>query len=97
MANTELLHWAVTRGRSSLGLEPLYNPTVTRKDSTHCVVAVAERELVSLVTIKMIVTAVTPGSGLELRGTLMTPTRVATKLNMRQIKATRTSKRWDIF
>ena len=33
MANTELLHWAVTRGRSSLGLGPLYNPTVTRKDS----------------------------------------------------------------
>ena len=97
MANTELLHWAVTRGRSSLGLGPLYNPTVTRKDSTHCVVVVAERELVSPVTIKMIVTAVTPGSGLELRGTLMTPTRVATKLNIRQIKATRTSKRWDIF
>ena len=33
MENTELLHWAVTRGRSSLGLGPLYNPTVTRKDS----------------------------------------------------------------
>ena len=33
MENTELLHWAVTRGRSLLGLGPLYNPTVTRKDS----------------------------------------------------------------
>ena len=34
MANTELLHWAVTRGRSSLALGPLCSPTVTRKDST---------------------------------------------------------------
>ena len=33
MENTELLHWAVTRRRSSLGVGPLYNPTVTRKDS----------------------------------------------------------------
>ena len=96
MENTELLHWAVTRGRSSLGLGPLYNPTVTRKDSTHCVVVVAERESVSLAITTMIVTAVTPGSGLEMQGTMITPTRVATKLT-REIMASSTSKRWDIF
>ena len=96
MANTELLHWAVTLGRSSLDLGPLYNPTVTRKDSTHCVVVVAERELVSLATTRMIVAAVTPGSGLEKQGTMITPTRVATKLS-KEIMAGSTSKRWDIF
>ena len=96
MENTELLHWAVTRGRSSLGLGPLYNPTVTRKDSTHCVVVVAERESVSLAITTMIVTAVTPGSGLEMQDTMITPTRVATKLT-REIMASSTSKRWDIF
>ena len=101
MANTELLHWAVTRGRSSLGLAPLYNPTVTRKDSTFYAptATTPKRELVSLLTIKMSVALVTPESGLALQGTLMTPTRVATKQSLctEQIMATSTSKRWDIF
>ena len=75
MVNTELLHWAVTRGRSSLGLGPLYNPTVTRKDSTFYAptATTPKRELVSLLTIKMSVALVTPESGLALEGTMMTP------------------------
>ena len=100
MANTELLHWAVTRGRSSLGLGPLYNPTVTRKDSTFYApkATTPKRELVSLEMSKMIAPVVTPESGLALKGSLMTPTRVATKLLlMHQIMASSTSKRWDIF
>ena len=36
-------------------------------------------------------------SGLAQQGTLMTPTRVATKLYTGEIMATSTSKRWDIF
>ena len=97
MANTELLHWAVTRGRSSLGLGPLYNPIATRKDSTYWVLAdTAKRELVSIATEKMTVTAVTPGSGLALEGILMTPIHVVTKLiKTEQIMATRASKLWD--
>ena len=42
----------------------------------------------------MIVTAVTPGSGLALEGITMTLTRVATKLPG-EIMATSTLKRWD--
>ena len=42
----------------------------------------------------MIVTAVTPGSGLALEGPKMTLTRVATKLSG-EIMATSTLKRWD--
>ena len=82
MANTELLHWAVTRGRSSLGLAPLYNPTVTRKDSTFYAptATTPKRELVSLLTIKMSVAVATPESGLALEGFLMTTTRLSTKL-----------------
>ena len=98
MANTELLHWAVTkRGRSSLGLGPLYNPTVTRKDSTFYarIATTLKQELVSLLTIKMSVTAATPESGLALEGFSMTPTRVVTKLLVVEIMATSTSKRWD--
>ena len=96
MANTELLHWAVTHGRSFLGLGPLYRPTVTRKDSTQFVPIATppKQELVSLETTKMIVTAVTPGSGLALEGSKMTLTRVATKLPG-EIMATSTLKRWD--
>ena len=94
---TEILHWAVTRGRSSLGLRPLCKPTVTRKDSTFYVTAAAtpKRELVSLLTMKMTVKAATPESGLALEGIMMTPTRVAMKLLMMQIMATSTSKPWD--
>ena len=97
MANIAPLHWAVTRGRSSLGLAPLYNPTVTRKDSTFYAptATTPKRELVSLLTIKMSVALVTPESGLALEGTMMTPTRVVTKLNTGEIMATSTSKRWD--
>ena len=97
MENTELLHWAVTRGRSSLGLGPLYNPTVTRKDSTFYAptATTPKRELVSLLTIKMSVAVATPGSGLAVEGSLMTTTRVATKLLTVEIMATSTSKRWD--
>ena len=108
MANTELLHWAVTHGRSSLGLGPLCNSTVTRKDfktqlipltTTVNLVSAAKRGLVSLVTTVITVSNQTPESGLALQGTLMTPTRVATKqsLSTEQIMATSTSKRWDIF
>ena len=106
MANTELLHWAVTRGRISLGLGPLCNSTVTRKDLTQFipltrnanpVCDAAKRGLVSLVTNIITVTDLTPESGLAQQGTLMTPTRVATKLNTGEIMATSTSKRWDIF
>ena len=94
---TEILHWAVTRGRSSLGLRPLCKPTVTRKDSTFYVTAAAtpKRELVSLLTMKMTVKAATPESGLALEGIMMTPTRVAMKLLIMQIMATGTSKLWD--
>ena len=82
MANTELLHWAVTRGRSSLALGPLCNPTVTGRDSTYYlyIASSLRRGLVSLETTKMIVEALTPGSGLALEGTTMTLTRVAMKL-----------------
>ena len=98
MANTELLHWAVTRGRSSLALGPRYNPTVTRKDSTFyaSIATTPKRELVSSQTIKMSVAVATPESGLALEGFLMTATRVATKLLTVEIMATSTSKRWDI-
>ena len=99
MVNTELLHWAVTRGRSSLGLGRRYRPTVTRKDSTQFVPKAKppKQELVSLETTKMTVAAVTPGSGLALEGIAMTPTRVATKVESEEIMATSTSKRWDTF
>ena len=96
MVNTELPHWAVTRGRSSLGLGPLCNSTVTRKDSTY-LKPLAKRGLVSLVTNIITVINLTPESGLAPEGTLMTPTRVATKLYTGEIMATSTSKRWDIF
>ena len=99
MANIEPLHWAITRGRSLLGLGPLCSPTVTRKDSTQLVpiAATPKRELVSLVTSKMIVKAATPGSVLALEGNLMTSaTRVVTKPCPGEIMATSTSKRWDI-
>ena len=97
MANTELLHWAVTRGRSLLGLGPLYRPTVTRKDSTFYppIATTPKRELVSLETNIITVTKQTPESGLALEGFSMTPTRVVTKLLMVEIMATSTSKRWD--
>ena len=97
MANTELLHWAVTRGRSSLGLGPRYSPTVTRKDSTYYapIPPALKQELVSLPTIRMSVALVTPESGLALEGTMMIPTRVVTKLYTGEIMATSTSKRWD--
>ena len=92
MANIAPLHWAVTRGGSSLGLAPLYNPTVTRKDSTFYarIATTPKRELVSLETSKIIASAVTPESGLALEGTVMTPTRVATSHI-----AISTSKQWD--
>ena len=92
MANIAPLHWAVTRGRSSLGLAPLYNPTVTRKDSTFYapIASTPKQELVSLQTSKMIATPVTPESGLALEGTVMTPTRVETSHI-----AISTSKQWD--
>ena len=97
MANTELLHWAETHGRSSLALGPRYSPTVTRKDSTYYapMATALKRELVSLPTIKMSVALVTPESGLALEGTMMTPTRLVTKLNTGEIMATSTSKLWD--
>ena len=43
----------------------------------------------------MSVAAVTPGSGLALEGSMMTLTRVATKLQPGEIMATSTLKRWD--
>ena len=97
MVNTELLHWAVTRGRSSLGLGPRYSPTVTKRDSTYYapMVTALKQELVSLPTIKMSVAVATPESGLALEGTMMTPTRVVTKLNTGEIMPTSTSKQWD--
>ena len=97
MVNIELLHWAVTRGRSSLGLGLLCNPIATKKDSTFYapIATTLKRELVSLLTIKMSVTAATPVSGLALEGFSMTPTRVVTKLLMVEIMATSASKRWD--
>ena len=97
MANTELLHWAVTRGRSSLALGPRYNLTVTRKDSTYYAPMAKDlkQELVLLLTIKMSVALVTPESGLVLKGTMMTPTSVVTKLNMGEIMGTSKSKLWD--
>ena len=97
MANTELLHWAETYGRSSLALGPRYSPTVTRKDSTYYapIPPALKQELVSLPTIRMSVALVTPESGLALEGTMMTPTRVVTKLNTGEIMATSSSKQWD--
>ena len=94
MANIAPPHRAVTRGRSSLGLAPLYNPTVTRKDSTFYapIATTPKQELVSLVTTKMSVAVATPESGLALEGTMMAPTRVVTKLNTGEIMATSTSK-----
>ena len=89
MAHTELLHWVVTRGRSSLGLRPLCNPTVTRKDLTFNVAMVTpKRELVSLLTIKTHVTPATPESGLALEDILLLPTRVATQYMLIHIMAT---------
>ena len=55
-----------------------------------------KQELVSLLTIKMSVALVTPESGLALEGTMMTPTRVVTKLNTGEIMATSTSKLCDM-
>ena len=43
----------------------------------------------------MSVALVTPESGLALEGTMMTPTRVVTKLSTGEIMATSTSKQWD--
>ena len=87
MTNTELLHWAVKSGRSSLGIEPFCNPTVTRKDSTFYleIANTLKLELVSLLTIKIPVSPATPESGLALEDTMMIPARVDSK----------TLKRWD--
>ena len=73
-----------------LGLGPLYNPTVTRKDSMQFVPTRTglKQGLVSLETTRTIAATVTPGSGLALEGITMTPTRVATMAHS-------TSKRWD--
>ena len=97
MVNIELLHWAVTRGRSSLALGPRYNPIATKKDSTFYapIATTLKRELVSLLTIKMSVTAATPESGLALEDSTMTRTRVVTKLLLVEIMVTNTSKQWD--
>ncbi|CAH3196111.1 unnamed protein product, partial [Porites evermanni] len=75
----------------------LYSPTVTRKDSTYYapMPPALKQELVSLPTIRMSVALVTPESGLALEGTMMTPTRVVTKLNTGERMATSTSKRCD--
>ena len=51
--------------------------------------------LVSLETTRTTAATVTPGLGLALEATTMTPTRVATKLLMDQIVATSRLKRWD--
>ena len=56
-----------------------------------------KRELVSLPTIKMSVALVTPESGLALEGTMMTPTRVVTKLNTGEIMATSTSNKLRVL
>ena len=66
IANTELLHLIVTRGRTSLALGSRYNPIATKKDSTFYVPisAISKRKLVSLLTIKMSVAVATPESRL---------------------------------
>ena len=87
---TALQHWAVTRGSHWLVHRPPYSGTAIRKASTPCVAitTIPKQELVSLVTTKTLVIAATPGSGLVQQGTRMTPTRVETLQNTRQIMET---------
>ena len=60
-------------------------------------VLILKQESVSLVTSKTAAILVTLESGLVQEGLLMTPTRVETRLNTKQIMETKTSKPWDIF
>ena len=59
------------------------------------VVFIRKQESASLVTSKMIATAVIPESGLVLEGILMTPTRVETRQDTHQIMETKISQPLD--
>ena len=61
------------------------------------VLACLKQESASLVTSKMIATAVTPELGLVQAGVLITPTPVETWQGTLQIMETNTSRPWDTF
>ena len=79
--------------------KPPCSSTVTRRGSTQLVVMLLlpKQELDLFATIKMTAILVTQESDLVLEDTMMTPTRVETRLNMEQIMATSTSRPWGTF
>ena len=91
-------HWVVARGRSWLVRRPLYSTTATRKGSMSFVIRrkILEQELVSLATMRAIVTRVTQGLDLAQEGSTTTLTRVVTKPCTLQIMVINILKPWDI-
>ena len=90
-------HWVVARGRSWLVRRPLYSTTATRKGSMSFVIRrkILEQELVSLATMRTIVTRVTQGLDLAQEGSTTTLTRVVTKPCTPQIMEINILKPWD--
>ena len=88
-------HWVVTRGRRWLVLRPLYNLTVTKKDSMLVVGTIPQEPgLVSLETTRKSANHVTHGLELALRRGLTATPRVVTKPTAEVIMETKTSKPW---
>ena len=97
--NTATPQWVVTRGRRWLVRRLLCSSTVTRKGLMPWVrkARIQKQESAILTTRKMTAALVIPESVLEQAESLMTPTRVETKLRTHQIMEKNTSKPWDIF
>ena len=88
-------HWVVTRGRRWLVLRPLYNLTVTKKDSMLVVGTVPQEPgLVSLETTRKSANHVTHGLDMALQPGLTATPRVETKPTAEVIMETKTSKPW---
>ena len=103
MGNSEKPHWAEKNGRCCFLQLPHYNQIVTGKDLTHFVEVLAPfnpgLESVSLVTNRITVTAVIPGSVLVLEDVLITGARVEMwhRTDGEQIMVVKTSKLWATF
>ena len=103
MGNSAKPHWAEKNGRCCFLQLPHYNQIVTGKDLTHFVEVLAPfnpgLESVSLVTNRITVTAVIPGSVLVLEDVLITGARVEMwhRTDGEQIMVVKTSKLWATF
>ena len=95
-ANTAPPHWVVTSGRRWLVHRPPYRPTVTRKGLmlSAALNEILKQELVSPVMRSMIVSGVTPGSGLALGEPPITAIHVGMTLHGHQTMETSTSRLW---